>query len=179
MENVDYSFMQTGFNNLEGINKLSHSDKAVLISTIATYYEEAIKIAEGLVIYEKRKEITKDDIILALKVQALDRSGIWDKPEIKEKVQAGYREVYDELVTPKQVGYVDDDDDDDDDDDAYDYDVDMVSDQDNVDKLEESTYLLIRSAHDRWNDWNPTDELNCILKSAIDKTESKMTDVSI
>ena len=68
MSNTDYSFMKTGFQNIQGIEKLSNSERATLLSTIVVYFEEAIKIAEGIVVYEDRIEITGKDIVLALKV---------------------------------------------------------------------------------------------------------------
>ena len=77
MDKIDYSFMETGFQNLQGIEQLSNNEKAQKLSMISLYYEEAIKIAESYVIYENRSTITANDIILALKVQALDRSAFW------------------------------------------------------------------------------------------------------
>ena len=48
MSNIDYSFMQTGFQNIEGIDQLSNTERATLLSTIVVYFEEAIKIVEIL-----------------------------------------------------------------------------------------------------------------------------------
>ena len=41
-------------------------------------------------------------------------------------------------------------------------------------KLDKLTYELIKSADERWQHWNPTDQINTILKSAIDKTEDRI-----
>ena len=30
--------------------------------------------------------------------------------------------------------------------------------------------------HREWNDWNPTDELECMFKNAVDKAIDKMRD---
>ena len=179
MPNVDYSFMQTGFNNIQGVEQLSNSEKATLLSTIVVYFEEAIKIAEGYVIYEAREEITAYDIVLALKVQALDHVDMWDKEETKQRVSEGYDDIYNDLTTPNVNGDDDDGSDDHDNDDGGD-DGDGDDDDDGGgNKLEEDTYNLIKSAHDRWSEWEPTDQINIILKSSIDKTEERINNKDI
>ena len=164
MSNTDYSFMKTGFQNIQGIEKLSNSERATLLSTIVVYFEEAIKIAEGIVVYEDRIEITGKDIVLALKVQALDHEDIWDKEETKIRVREGYTDIYNDLTTQSNLN-----DDCDYDDDKCDSNTQMK--QPKLDKL---TYELIKSADERWQHWNPTDQINTILKSAIDKTEDRI-----
>lgn len=200
MENVDYSFMTTGFNNIKGVDQLDASEKATLLSTIVVYFEEAIKIAEGYVLYEGRKVITGEDIVLALKVQALDHNDVWDKEETKTRVREGYNEIYTDLLRPDTLQEGSDDELKDEYDEG-----DESNDENNEDKqgdraekycdnnndckdndeleshnddnkvtLEKETYLLIKLANDRWLEWEPDDEINIILKSAIDKTEDKI-----
>ena len=190
MENSDYSFMKTGFESLQGLDQHSTPEKAQLLSMIRIYFEEALGIAESYVVYENRTIITANDIVLALKVQALDKNLFWDEPETATRLQTMYTEIYEDLSLPDNVDDgdedVDVDGDGDDDGDDGDDDGDDEGDDDDVDdagatrelleneKMEESTYLLIKSANNRWTNWNPTDELHILLKSAIDNTELKM-----
>ena len=167
MSNTDYSFMKTGFQSIQGIEKLSNSERATLLSTIVVYFEEAIKIAEGIVVYEDRIEITGKDIVLALKVQALDHEDIWDKEETKTRVREGYTDIYNDLTIQSNLdGNYEDDNCDDDNCDSN-----TLMKQPKLDKL---TYELIKSADERWLHWNPTEQINTILKSAIDKTEDRI-----
>ena len=173
MSNIDYSFMQTGFQNIEGIGQLSNTERATLLSTIVVYFEEAIKIAEGIVVYEDRKEITGKDIVLALKVQALDHEDIWDKEETKIRVRDGYTDIYNDLTTPSnQIGQSSDSEDDNDD--TLEINKETVP-----SKLDKLTYDLIKSADERWVQWNPTEQITTILKSAIDKTDSRINENDI
>ncbi len=171
MSNVDYSFMQTGFQTLQGVEQLSQTEKAQLMSTIVVYFGEAIKIAEGLVLYESRKEITGEDIILALKVQALDHSGIWDQEETKQRVRDEFPGIYEELTRPETLGSEEESEEEE----EEESELDEEEDGDGEDRrLDSETYELIKSAHERWKEWQPTDDLNKVLKSAIDKTEDKI-----
>ena len=173
MSNVDYSFMTTGFQTLQGVEQLSQTEKAQLMSTIVVYFQEAIKIAEGVVLYELRKEITGEDIILALKVQALDHSGIWDQEETQQRVRDEFPGIYEELTTPNTLEAVEESEEE----------IEEESEEGEEDEgegdretrqLDSETYQLIKSADERWREWQPTDDLNKILKSAIDKTEEKI-----
>lgn len=170
MSNIDYSFMQTGFQNLQGIEQLSHTEKATLLSTIVVYFEEAIKIAEGIVVYENRIEITAKDIVLALKVQALDHTDIWETEDTKNRVREGYQEIYQDLTTPGTLTESEEDEEDDNNE---------VEIEEIKHKLDDTTYQLIKSAPERWNQWEPTDQINIVLKSAIDNTEKKINENDI
>lgn len=176
MSNVDYSFMTTGFQTLQGVEQLSQTEKAQLMSTIVVYFQEAIKIAEGVVLYELRKEITGEDIILALKVQALDHSGIWDQEETQQRVRDEFSGIYEELTTPNTLEAVEESEE------EIEEESEIGEEEEEEEEIEDretrqldsGTYQLIKSADERWKEWQPTDDLNMILKSAIDKTEEKI-----
>ena len=172
MSNVDYSFMTTGFQTLQGVEQLSQTEKAQLMSTIVVYFQEAIKIAEGVVLYELRKEITGEDIILALKVQALDHSGIWDQEETQQRVRDEFPGIYEELTTPNTLEAVEESEEEIEEESEI-REEEEIEDRDTR-QLDSETYQLIKSADERWKEWQPTDDLNKILKSAIDKTEEKI-----
>ncbi len=172
MSNVDYSFMTTGFQTLQGVEQLSQTEKAQLMSTIVVYFQEAIKIAEGVVLYELRKEITGEDIILALKVQALDHSGIWDQEETQQRVRDEFPGIYEELTTPNTLEAVEESEEEIEEESEI-REEEEIEDRDTR-QLDSQTYQLIKSADERWKEWQPTDDLNKILKSAIDKTEEKI-----
>ena len=173
MENIDFSFMQTGFNNIKGVDQLSREEKATLLSTVSVYFEEAMKIAVGYVKYELRNEVTAADIILAMKAQALDHSDIWEKPETSERLNEGYQEIYQELATPARLDVDDLSDDDDDEEDDVEDGV-----EDDYYKMMEDVYKLVKTAESRWVDWNPDNKLEKILKTSITNTERKLTELT-
>ncbi len=164
--------MTTGFQTLQGVEQLSQTEKAQLMSTIVVYFQEAIKIAEGVVLYELRKEITGEDIILALKVQALDHSGIWDQEETQQRVRDEFSGIYEELTTRNTLEAVEESEEEIEEESEI-GEEEEIEDRDTR-QLDSETYQLIKSADERWKEWQPTDDLNKILKSAIDKTEEKI-----
>lgn len=162
MEPPDYSFLKTGFTNIIEPNPgLTEDDQANILSIMQIYIEESFKIATGFVIYEGRKTITNQDIILALKAQAIDHSDVWDKPNTIEKVSNAYQKISTLHI-------------------SNDLDSELSEDIEEVEdtglfKLEEQAYKEILTVDTRWRDWNPTEFPYNILKSAIDKTENSIS----
>ena len=171
MDRVDYSFMKTG-NSIEGLEKLSKEDQTKLMSMISIYFMEAMKIAEGYVLYEHRKIVTSTDIVLALKAQALDHSDIWDTPEIKDKLQSEYNNICREVLNDD----VDEDSDGEELVESDDGEIELDEDTVNFYKLEKSVYESMLTVNDRWKSWNPTNDLEIILKNSINNTENKMVE---
>jgi hypothetical protein len=164
MDITDFSFMQTGFNQLAGVDSLSHTEKATLLSTLTVYLEEAIQIAEGFVVYEGREEITDQDIILALKAQALDNQDIWDDPGTTDRIHEAFSEIYPNIANPNDLSDSETD----------------SSDPTSTSEikpscLDDKAYQLIKTVSERWNIWDPQTPEQQILKTAINRTEQNFT----
>ena len=182
---TDYSFMKSGFNNVSDIETLSNDDKCKYMSAMTIYIQEAIKISEKFVKYTNRETITTDDIIKSLKVQALDNNDIWDTEDTKNRLFIEYNyfkkyfdgeELSDEDLSSEELS-------DEDEDKELSEQKEIKSDKNNncCTKNNESImthedYLLIYNVSDRFNNWNPTDKLNQIIKKGIENTETQFLD---
>lgn len=164
MENNDFSFMKTGFNQLIEPQGLSKTEEANILSILQVYIEEAMKIAEGFVQYEGRTQITSSDVVLSLKAQALDHSQVWETNETRERIQGAYKDILQESNSDPV----------DSEGDSVDSEGDSVETPESVDtesvNMEEDAYQLMLTVDKRWENWCPTEFPYNMLKGAIDKT---------
>lgn len=177
METTDFTFMQTGLTQLSNVDNVSHTEKATLLATLSVYLEEAIKIAEGIVIYEGRDQITDLDIILALKVQALDNQDIWDKPNTTTRIQDAFCEIYPSIANPTDVSSEDDvsnSSNNDIDDNCNVGTNELNSPTNKPELLANKAYHRIKTVPERWKSWVPQTHEQRILKNSIDKTEANV-----
>lgn len=173
METSNYSFMKTGSNLVEPVENLNQVEKSQLLSVMTIFMENSLFIAEKFVLYENRIEITDEDIILALKSQALDHTEIWDTIEIKNKLTILYEEIYQELNENNLNGETDNTRGDDEEK--------IINTGENVEnkarkilkKMSEDDYKKIKEMTNRWSNWFPNDQESIMIKKAIDNTEEK------
>ena len=157
----DYSFMKSGFNNLI-TNETEDLERNVTI-LVATYATEGLKHASRYITHHKtRNKITGEDIKRGMMLEVFlfnNRPDLIDKLEEIKTLIAG-------------------DDDDDDDDSDEDEDEDEDEEEDELEELEFTENdcecaicKCMNTIYTRWNNFNPTSQLEIIIKENIDKIE--------
>ena len=175
MDSNNFSFMKSGFDNLESKPKIDNRQTSQVLAVMTIYMENAIKIAEKIAVYNNRDILTDKDIILSLKSQALDNYEIWNKDETKRDLMEISQHIYHDLVESQNI------EDGDSDTQLSDVDEDNLEDTNKIDPKVETIrgditpeFLeKLRTVEERWNCWNPLDTEYVILKNAINKTENK------
>ena len=162
----DYSFMQTGFNNVKSTG-LSEEDIENIEILLSLFISNAISNASKYVTHCNRNGVTKEDIQYSLRYEVfefLNRSTIMD--DIKKATQE-YNQYLDE---------VEDSDYEEDEDEINS----MIIPDEEVNPFKRIEQSLIcdnnkefiekyHKHNDNWDSWTPDTPLNKILKNAIDK----------
>jgi hypothetical protein len=95
MDNVDFSFMRSGFNTLEGqTRQMSEHEQTLVLSILMVFMEKAMLDAAKYVTAASRTQITGKDMITALKLQALPQTGFFETEDLQAKVQECYAELF-------------------------------------------------------------------------------------
>ena len=170
----DYSFMKSGFELDESSSSLSPTDNAMLLSTLTVYLQEAMKIAEAFTLYKNENNIKSEYLIKSLKTQALVDTGFWEKDETKTRLHHEFKYFSEHPITlnDDKANVTDKDSDNTEDNDSE---SESESELDFIPpSITEEEYKRIDEIDTVWSQWNPTDDLNIILKKGIENTIRKI-----
>ena len=150
MDNVDYSFMRAGFDNLDHCEEENY--KQQVASTLVCFSENALLNAGTYVKHSKRNMITKEDLKRCFKLETF----IFMKREnIEEKIRDIQNEIYDE--------------------DSDGEDNEIIYDDDEVDPDEFSESMCacflcqcLNNVDLKWDNWEPETPLQVVLRRHIE-----------
>jgi len=143
---TDYSFMKSGFNNVV-------QDDTELIqnitSIIVCFSENALKTASKYTDHANRKIITSEDIKRCFMFELFAFS---KRPNLQEKIESIKNELFGEEL------------------DELDDDIEIGEESDNftLSKCNCALCKYINTIHEKWNKFEPTSEMEQILKKHID-----------
>ena len=161
----DYSFMKTGFNPVRQESKLDEMDEMYIASLLTLFTSNSIVNASDYSDLCGRNGVTKEDMRYGLIFEVFE---FLNNPNL----------VNDLKEVEKQLEYEYSDDEDEDIDNIFnDKNIDKFTriDYDKIDRLEDEEIEFVNKMHkyyDEWDDWVPKNELEIILKNAIDKTKN-------
>lgn len=173
MSDSDFSFMKSGFNmspsqDTDAILK-TYIENANLI--IRLFMTKAIKLGTRYCVLAKRDTLTKEDVELALKYQAIDFFENTDFEKEMDDVKASLMGLMDDDNNPN--GNEDEDEDEDED-------IDIVNDDDElftraqphlIDDYDDTVFVKkMHHYHHYWNQWTPENYFEKLIKNAIDTT---------
>ena len=154
----DYSFMKSGFDNINS-NEMDDDMLDNLYSLIYAFMEKSMISADIYVKHSEREIITKEDIQLALKYETfkfLHRPNIFD--DVSRWKEILLDEIDDEGDDAKEMQ------------DGGDSDV-IANDKDYVPfKKSECDCEIcseMNSIEDKWDEWEPHNQIEIILKNAV------------
>ena len=157
--------IQTGHNLVETNNMNEQEEEHILnvMSTMGVLMEQAMKSAELYTKHANRECILGKDIIIALQFQA---HVFFNLPGVKEDCL--------ELKEEMRNGLQSEDDSESDEE----YDEEESEEEEEEEEWTKSVCecgrcKAMNKFHDEWNQWNPTDQFQCSIKNAIDKTIDK------
>lgn len=183
MSNQDFSFMKSGFDNLESKPKMNNIETSQVLAVMTIFMENAIKIAEKITISEDRVNIYDTDIIKALKSQALDNYDIWNQDEVKRDLVEISQSIYHDIVESQSREIGDSDNELSDEECIEQEDEDKEIDNEKILEIKQSITRefieKIKTIDTRWNNWNPVETEYVILKNAIENTEKKFNGKTI
>ena len=147
---TDYSFMKSGFDNLDDPDKLVENVSAI----ISCFAEKSISTASMYIKHAKRNGITKEDIKKAMQLETF----VFMK---RENICEEILKIKEELQTEN-----------------YDFDEDeniedVLIDDDELDKFEYSKCdcvlcKTLNTIEVKWTNWKPTSKMERIIKKNID-----------
>jgi len=152
MDQSDFSFMRSGFNNVED-GEEEQKQQQQLASTLVHFSENALLNAAVYIKHAKRNQITKEDLKRCLMLEVF----IFTKREnLQEKIEDIIHELYDA-------------DSDEDEEIVFDDDENVI-----VDEFKESTCRCalcqcINNVHIKWENWEPETPVQHILKCHIEQ----------
>ncbi len=197
----DYSFMRSGVAGTRNVNNNYYNEfNLKLTCMLRILMEKSVEMAGEYVEHSKRNTITCEDMIYSLQFEAHEFMSAENEEELANKVndyvgredtfqmfESIINSVSEKNNSPCASG-VDEDSGSDastlPDDCGSDADSESTfesEDEESDDEFEESTCecemcTKMNKYHREWNDWNPTDELECMFKNAVDKAIDKMRD---
>lgn len=182
----DYSFLRTGFSNLVEPKKITDQERENIEIMLGLFTSNALINASKYATICKRNAVTKTDMLYGLQYEVfefLQRPDI-DKglQEIREEYEQMCKEDYESDEEYDSEEYVEDEED------NGEKELDLrntgldqlvVNDEETQDfsRIEDSLIDdenrefvdKMHNYNDTWDDWNPQNDLERILKSAIDK----------
>ena len=180
--------MRTGFSNSDQIEHHDSTFLRKLVALTKVLMQDAVLSAEKFANSCGRKRIRARDINLALKFQAhefLQQENLEEKffSSLAEEEQHTY------ASDSEDSGEEDEDSEEDGEEDGGEEDGEDNEEEDSEEDGEENedSFILktndseLRKLHEKfmaydaeWESWNPSDEVSCFLKKAIDKTEAAL-----
>ena len=163
----DYSFMKTGFNPVRQEPKLDEMDDMYIASLLTLFTSNSIVNASDYSDLCGRNGVTKEDMRYGLIFEVFE---FLNNPNLVNDLK--------EVEKQLEYEYSDDEDEDEDIDNIFnDKNMDEFTriDYDKIDGLEDEEIEFVNKMHkyyDEWYDWVPKNELEIILKNAIDKTKN-------
>lgn len=154
MENTDYTFMKSGFDNthVDDENELKKNIASILVH----FTENALKSAAIYTKHCKRSVVTVEDIKRGMMLEAFL---FGHRQNTGEKVNEIKRELFDQELTSE-------------DEDELDY---IDSDEDELFSLSKCECGMCKSfntVYDRWEKWTPENNIMSILKIHINQMGS-------
>lgn len=147
----DYSFMRTGL--VGEVSTLSPTDKQTIAAVLCVFCENAMLDAGRAVTLHGRLEVTAEDLIAALKLQAVPSSGFMQRGDLHLRTRRHFEALGEDDGTDAEDGT--------DGTDGLDTD-DGIPDGELLDRL--------AAAEVEFDNWNPTDPMECCLRTAIVRT---------
>lgn len=195
----DYSFMKSGIsgNSISSANSGMYNEfNLKLTCMLRILMEKSMEMAGEYVDHSKRNTITCNDMIYALQYEAHEFMSLDNEEELSRKVneyitQSDTMTLFESILSSVESheSVVNDDEDNtsqytDEDDDGESI-IDSSSSEDSgsesedEDEFEESKCecemcVKMNQYHREWDSWQPTDDLDCMFKSAVDKAIEKM-----
>ena len=162
-ENVDYSFMKSGFDNTD----TSHIDQAKNVTAIMVHFtENAMNTAAIYANHAKRREIVSEDIKRALMMEVFF---FQKRNNLEEKINKIKQELYD---ADSDSDYDTDDEDDEDDEDNLTQE-NLSSNNEFIESTCECPLCkCVNSVYQRWENWTPETALHQILKEKLDNWDN-------
>ncbi len=166
-KNIDYTFMKTGSNLLHSKNELDNETKIDIITLILTFAENSLHSSEIYTKHSNRSIITKQDLIMAMRWEVfmfIKRNNIESLQKNKEKVTNEFKNSL-QLTESECVDYL--------------MNENNCENCENItEKTEEYNFSTCKCnictnmnrINERWKFWEPTTNLEIILKKAIDKS---------
>jgi len=157
---------------------MSHPDKPTMdhIAVLLTIFvEDATKLRNVFILHENR-EPKVDDIVKALKVRAFYGSEFWSRPDIQEKIEETRQYLLNnDIIDIADLENVEDDISDlfSDSDESLEIieDADIImADNSNNDICSCDICFKMNNIHLYWDQWNPTEISDKLLKKAINKS---------
>tara|TARA_B100001059_G_C17834999_1_gene587425 strand:- start:297 stop:758 length:462 start_codon:yes stop_codon:yes gene_type:complete len=152
MDQSDFSFMRSGFNNVIDHDE-EQKQQQQLASTLVHFSENALLNAAVYIKHAKRNQITKEDLKRCLMLEVF----IFTKRDnLQEKIQAIVEELYENESDDEEEIVFDDDEN-------------VI-----VDEFQESTCQCalcqcINSVYIKWENWEPETHVQHILKRHIEQ----------
>lgn len=169
----DYSFMKSGSGNGtyqdNSENNLDKKTENDILSLILVFIEDATKLSVTYSNHANRNKATVKDLSLALKVRAFHGDEFWNLPDVQEKIQSAQDFINEEEEYTESNE-----------------DEDMEISNDDADNMEaeEEEYIEfslssctckickdMNEIDSKWGTWEPTDNINKILKKHINEIE--------
>lgn len=182
----DYSFMKTGYNNnvAEQTSNIQIDVETIDI-LLTVFINNALQNAVKYSTMCKRNGVSREDIVYSLKYEVFE---FLNQSDLMDKIEKARTEYFEDLAESKAHENDDsgEDDEDSDEGDILDNDGNPIVvpddeiddfkriDNDLIQQQSEQDKIFINKIHnyfDNWNNWTPTDNIEIILKNAIDKVE--------
>ena len=151
MDNSDFSFMRSGFDNLN--NGEEEKMQQQLASTLVHFSENALLNAAVYIKHAKRNQITKEDLKRCLMLEVF----IFTKREnIQEKIEDIIHELYDAESDEDEEEIIFDDEN-------------VIVDEFKESKCHCALCQCINSVYIKWENWEPETPIQHILKRHIEQ----------
>jgi len=151
MDQSDYSFMRSGFDNLE--NGDEEQKQQQLASTLVHFSENALLNASVYIKHADRNQITKEDLKRCLMLEVF----IFTKREnLQEKIEDIVEELYYNDSDEEDIIFDDDDEN-------------VIVDEFTESECQCALCQCINNVHIKWENWVPETPIQHILKSRIEQ----------
>ena len=165
MENSDFAFMKSGFNNIEDASE-NEKMKKNIVGTIVHFSENALKTAGIYTKHSNRNIITSEDIKRSFMLEVFL---FCNRENLQDNIENVIRELYDD------DGYGEEDDEYDSDEETSvenNNENDIIFEEDIENSFKESSCncaicKCLNNIQLKWNDWSPETPLQHILKKHI------------
>ena len=150
MDNTDFSFMRSGFDNLNHDEEDNY--KKQVASTLVCFSENAMINAATYVKHAKRNMVTREDLKRCFKLETF----IFTKREnLEEKIQDIQNEIYEESSDEENEIIYDDDE--------------IEPDAFSESKCKCFLCQCLNNVDLKWNNWEPETPMQAILKRHIEQ----------
>lgn len=150
MDQSDFSFMRSGFNNVVSGDE-EQKQQQLLASTLVHFSENAILNATAYIKHAKRNQVTKEDLKRCLMLEVF----IFTKREnLQEKIESIVEELYENESDDEEIIFDDEN---------------VVVDEFKESKCKCVLCQCINNVYIKWENWEPETPVQHILKRHIEQ----------